>query len=95
MDMLRINGRLPVTSPAETLAICKKVQELQEQKAKLIAEHAKAIAALKAKLPKSEREKMMKEEEVKRGVVDSALLRKGEQVGAQGKLVRNECCRIF
>lgn len=58
MDMLRINGRLPVTSPAETLAICKKVQELQEQKANLIAEHARAIAELKAKLPKEERERM-------------------------------------
>ena len=62
MDILKVNGRLPVNNPAETLAICKKVEELQEQKDRLIAEHAKQISQLKAKLPKSEREKLLKED---------------------------------
>ena len=90
---------MPITSPAETLAICKKVQELQEQKAKLIAEHARQIAERKAKLPKEERMKIIQEEEKKRGVVDKTLLREGRQGHADqtGKTVRggNECCQIF
>ena len=63
MDILKANGRLPVNNPAETLAICKKVEELQEQKDRLIAEHAQQISRLKAKLPKSEREKLLLEDD--------------------------------
>lgn len=49
---------------------------------KLIAEHARQIAELKAKLPKEERMKIIQEEEKKRGVVDKTFLREGSQVRA-------------
>lgn len=48
----------------------------------MIAEHARQIAELKAKLPKEERMKIIQEEEKKRGVVDKTFLREGSQVRA-------------
>ena len=45
----------------------------------MIAEHAKQIQKLKARLPKSEREKLTKEEEQRQSSVsEMAFLRQGE-----------------